>query len=250
MHNWMKAWWTAEPRGSSYNWEGAECYNFKPDSHALFSAKVHRQALSFSSPQPFLRPSRASLKRARGGVTSSFSFSSRSISLLQLTLRSRYSRLFPIRKIKIIDNKKFTRYHSNPFCIFLCSRKVTTFGGRPSRTSFSRRMPPLPFTFAWKTDPRDIVSICRLFEQICMFRRYLTVAFKSKKHLKIYNKINRWSKSKTSLIYKTDWSTCGKTDCELRAKQIFLRSKVTFWNKVSPISTFVICVNATSISVI
>jgi len=43
----MKAWRT-EPRGSSYDWEGVECYNFKPDSHALFSIEVQALVLSLS----------------------------------------------------------------------------------------------------------------------------------------------------------------------------------------------------------
>lgn len=55
MHNWMKAWWTAGPRGSSYDWEGAECYNFKPDSHALFSASLSLFLLSSDFSASFVR---------------------------------------------------------------------------------------------------------------------------------------------------------------------------------------------------
>lgn len=43
--------------------------------------------------------------------------------------------------------------------LFVIFRIVTTSGGRPSRTSFSKKTPPSLSTSAWKMDRRDIVSI-------------------------------------------------------------------------------------------
>lgn len=91
MHNWMKAWWTAEPRGSSYDWEGAECYNFKPDSHALFSVGVQVLSLSLSSLLSLFRALRAHLWRKRGKVSPPHSLSHLlfiSLYFCPLTLRS------------------------------------------------------------------------------------------------------------------------------------------------------------------
>jgi len=44
------------------------------------------------------------------------------------------------------------------FCVLLF-RKATTFGGSPLQTSSSRRMPRSLFSFVWRTDRKDIVSI-------------------------------------------------------------------------------------------
>jgi len=43
------------------------------------------------------------------------------------------------------------------FCILF--RKATIFGGSPLQTSSSRRMPRSLFSFVWRTDRKDIVSI-------------------------------------------------------------------------------------------
>lgn len=139
-----------------------------------YSASRYRLSLTLSlSLLSLFCALRASLGEEGEGVTSSFSL------LLFISLyfcplaNPSFANCYTPFVNMCLENKIFLCSISRkliPSVLFsVLFRKVTTFGGRPSRMSFSRRTPPLPFTSAWKTDRRDIVSINDYLSRIACF---------------------------------------------------------------------------------
>lgn len=177
MHNWMKAWRT-EPRGSSCDWEGAECYNFKPDSHALFSVEIWR-SLSLSLSLIFY-----TFLRFPCDLTTFYLFifaspfhpedptNPRSFCPLSNVLNplvAIYSRSFSICRLQ----DEFNTRYDNRLVLLLCFRKATTSGGMPSRPSSSKTTPLSRSPSAWRMDPRDTVSVTPIALTIKKTRTFL-----------------------------------------------------------------------------